>query len=298
MKKPILFALLLSLLSTAQAAETHSLEGAFGPIQVQLAPQRVVTLDEGALDTALALGVQPVGTVSTRGSDGISDYLKDRAGTPAIVGTTRAPNLEAILRLKPDLIIAPAGLDPTLYAAYSRLAPTAVVKPSSSADWQATVRFYAQALGREVQGRETLAAIDQRTDAIKAGLKGSPSVSVVRWNPQGPVAMGSQVFVGQLLTAAGLRSTELASSLKRPHSDVLSLENLSKIDADWMFVTSLNADGAKTLAEARKQPAFERLHVVQKQRAVTVDGQVWSSGSGPLAASGVLDDLQQALSAQ
>jgi iron complex transport system substrate-binding protein len=289
MKKPILFALLLSLLSTAQAAETHSLEGAFGPIQVQPAPQRVVTLDEGALDTALALGVQPVGTVSTRGSDGISDYLKDRAGTP---------NLEAILRLKPDLIIAPAGLDPTVYAAYSRLAPTAVVKPSSSADWQATVRFYAQALGREVQGRETLAAIGLRAAAIKAGLKGSPSVSVVRWNPQGPVAMGSQVFVGQLLTAAGLRSTELASSLKRPHSDVLSLENLSKIDADWMFVTSLNADGAKTLAEARKQPAFERLDAVQKQRAVTVDGQVWSSGSGPLAAARVLDDLQQALSAQ
>ena len=66
-------------------------------------------------------------------------------------------------------------------------------------------------------------------------------------------------------------------------------------DADWLFVASLNADGASALEAARQQPAFTRLHAVRQNHVATVDGQVWASGSGPLAAHQVLDDLQRIL---
>jgi iron complex transport system substrate-binding protein len=76
---------------------------------------------------------------------------------------------------------------------------------------------------------------------------------------------------------------------------VLSLENLSKIDADWLFVATLNPQGQETLDAARKQPAFERLGAVRNQHVFTVDGQVWTSGTGLLAAGVVLDDIEATL---
>lgn len=286
--------LLAAVSAGVHAAESRSVDTAFGPVKIDGNPLRVVTLDESALDTALAVGIQPVGTVSTRGSSGISDYLEAKAGNLQIVGTTRAPNLESIFKLKPDLILASASTPRDLYTSYSALAPTIVPKTDSS-DWQAGTRTYAHALGRDSQADAALAAIKARAGALKARIPAGQSVSVVRWMPQGPMTMSSHIFVGSLLQEVGLRGTELAQGLKKPHSDVLSLENLGKIDADWLFIASLNAEGAKTLEEARKQPAFERLQAVQKGRTVTVDGQVWSSGSGPLAANKVLDDVEQAL---
>lgn len=285
--------LMLALLAGPLQAAERTLDTAYGPIKLQGTAQRVITLDEDSFDTALALGIQPVGTVSTRGSDQVSNYLKDKAGNPGIVGTTRAQNIEAIFKLKPDLILTSSNINKDLYAAYSRIAPTVVAKGDSSAGWQDGTRFYAKALDRETQGKAVLQGIDTRIKALKAKVPAGQTLSVVRWNPQGPMTMSSKIFTGQLLTAAGFKSTELASSLSKPHSDILSLENLSKIDADWLFVASLNSDGAKTLEAARQQPAFERLGAVRNKQVVDVDGQVWSSGSGPLAAGKILDDLEQ-----
>lgn len=295
MLKPLCLALCILLASTWALAAPRTLDTPYGPVTLQGSPTRVITLDESSLDAALAVGVQPVGTVSTRGSDQVSAYLQERAGQPQIVGTARAPNLEAILKLAPDLILAPAGVSQELFATYSRIAPTVASKNSSMNDWQATTALYALALDRQAQGQQVLAAIDQRAAELKARLPAEQRVSVVRWNPQGPIAMSGRIFVGQMLHKVGLQTTELANGLKGPHSDVLSLENLSRIDADWLFVASLNADGASALEAARQQPAFTRLHAVRQNHVATVDGQVWASGSGPLAAHKVLDDLQRIL---
>jgi len=59
-----------------------------------------------------------------------------------------------------------------------------------------------------------------------------------------------------------------------------------------MFIATLNQQGEATLAAARRQPAFNRLNAVRNERAVTVDGQVWSSGTGVLAAEKILDDIE------
>src|SRR5699024_11426474 len=79
-----------------------------------------------------------------------------------------------------------------------------------------------------------------------------------------------------------LNTIALAEELgNRPHSDTLSLENLAQVDADWLLLASLTADGEQALVEAQKQPVFKRLHAVQNDRVKVVDGQVWSSGYGP-----------------
>ena len=155
---------------------------------------------------------------------------------------------------------------------------------------------YAQALDKAQQGQQRIAEIDARSAALRQRLPQGQAISVVRWNPQGPVIMSSHLFVGQLLADLGLRPNALAAAQeKKPHSDVLSLENLSRINADWIFLATLNPDGRKALDDARKQPAFTRLKAVAEDQVMTVDGQIWSSSSGYLAAQQVLDDVEKAL---
>ncbi|MFT0211994.1 iron-siderophore ABC transporter substrate-binding protein [Pseudomonas sp. F1_0610] len=280
----------------AQAAE-RELDTAYGKVRIKGEPMRVITLDEGALDLSLSIGIKPVGALASRGGDKVANYLQDKASDITIVGSVREPNLEAIFRQKPTLILAAAGLPEDTYKKLSLMAPTVVPeKDAAFRPWRDNMRFYGKALGREQAVEAKLAEIDQRIAALKAKLPQEVSLSVARWNPQGPIVMSANLFVGQIINDLGVETTELAKSVKdRPHSDTLSLENLSGIDADWLFLGTLNADGNKALEDAKKQPAFVRLNAVKQQHVVTVDGQIWSSGSGPLAAEVILTDIEKAI---
>lgn len=277
-------------------AAARTLDTAYGAVSLDGTPQRVVVLTETALDTALALGVKPVGTLATRGGTGVAGYLKAKAGPIALVGTSREVNLETVLQLQPDLILAAPDLSRDLYAKLSLMAPTLVPKGNAFDAWQDVTTFYAEALGKRAEADAYLEQIDARIAALKKAVKPGVVASVVRWNPQGPIVMSNQLFAGQLLGQLGFESTALARSLtEKPHSDTLSLENLSQVDGDWLLLASLNPDGDKALLQARSQPAFERLNAVSHGKLLSVDGQVWSSGSGPLAAQIVLDDVEKAL---
>ena len=278
----------------AHAAE-RIVDSVYGPVELNGLPHRVVALGENALDVALALGIQPVGALASRGGSDIPDYLKEKAGNITLVGSVREPNLEAILMLQPDLILASSDLPKAQYDRLSLIAPTIVPKGGSFEDWRTVNGTYALALGKQDEGAALATEIDARIAALRERQSGNIQVSVVRWNPQGPFIMSSRLFVGQLLDAMGFKPNELSTQTKKPHTDILSLENLNKADADWMFLATLNSDGQKALEDARKQPAFNRLNAVKNGNVVTVDGQIWSSSSGYLAAHRILDDVEKAL---
>lgn len=280
-------------------AESRSLDTAFGEVKLAGTPQRVVTLSENALDVALAVGVKPLGSVATRGGSDVSAYLKDKAGDIRIVGTARETNLESVFALQPDLILAAPELTRDQYQKLSLIAPTLVPKGNSFADWRHNVEFYGQALGKQQEAEAAIAAVDARIEGLKGKIEPGQVASVVRWSPQGPGVMSQHLFVGQLLSQLGFKGTAMAAELtKKPHSDALSLENLSRIDGDWLFLATLNADGDKALEQARQQPAFARLKAVSSGHVQSVDGQIWSSGAGPLAAQVILYDVEKAVTSQ
>lgn len=284
------------LLSNPLQAQGKTLDTAFGQVKVKADPQRVITLDEGALDTALALDIQPVGSVAARGGTELPVYLQPLAKDVAIVGTTREPNLEAILSQRPDLILAPPGLEKRVYDILTKIAPTIVSTVPTTAPWQERNALYAAALDKEDEFKARVEEVEARVASLRDRVEPGQTFSVVRWNPQGPLAMSSQLITGQILTSLGLKSTDIAAGLgERPHSDILSLENLGAVDADWLFIATLNAQGEATLAAARQQPAFTRLNAVRNDRAIPVDGQVWSSATGILAAEYILNDIESIL---
>jgi iron complex transport system substrate-binding protein len=281
--------------AASSPAEDTTVSTAFGDVAVPAEPARVVTLSESALDVALAVDVTPVGTTASRGGDAAPAYLGEEAAAIPVVATVREPNLEAILEAEPDVILAATGLEQAQYDSLAAIAPTVVPEAPERGDWEAPLHTYAEALGADEQLTEDLDAVTERATAVAdaGGLEGT--AAVIRWAANGPVLMNATNMPGTLLEAAGAGSLQAAVDLgEQPHSDPLSLENLAEVDADRLFLAAFGADGAAALEAAESQPAFAQLRAVQADGVEVVDGSVWSSASGPIAADLVMDGIEAA----
>nr|WP_239523874.1 ABC transporter substrate-binding protein [Geodermatophilus normandii] len=277
-------------------AEESTVSTAFGDVTVPADPERVITLAESALDVSLAVGVTPVGTTASRGGDTAPAYLGEDAADIPIVATVSEPNLEAILEAQPDVILASAGLAQDQYDALTAIAPTVVPDTGTGGDWQEPLHTYAEALGADDELTAALDDVTSRAEAIAEEGSLDGTATVLRWMANGPVLMNAALMPGSLLQAAGAGPVEAAQLGDRPHSDPLSLENLAQVDADRLFLAAFGADGTGALEAARSQPAFTQLEAVQEGTTAEVNGSVWSSASGPIAADLVMDDIEAAVS--
>lgn len=296
LRSSLLASVAVLLLGASLSAEARSVETAFGELVIEGTPKRVVTLYEGALDVAVASQITPLGAVTTRGGDGVAAYIAPQVPKIAIIGTPREFNIEAVVALKPDMILAPPGLDLTQYQLFSRLAPTIVPAAAelTSDAWKAQSRTYAEALGDDAAAvlEKRLAAIESHAAHLKSRMSAPQTASLVRRMPGGLLVMSDQLFATGLLTASGyqLAGSDLVKA-GRPHSDPLSDENLSRIDAQTIFLATLDHTSNEAVEALASQPVFQRLKLASRQGLVGVDGQLWTSASGPLAAEALLKDL-------
>ena len=270
-------------------------------VELPVAPLRVVTLSEQDLDGALALGLTPVGTVNGRGQQTPPLYLGEQIATITSVGNLAEPSLEKIVELQPDLILV-GGIFPALEAILPdlrQIAPT-VVTYAIDEDWKSAFLGTAEALNREDEANEFLAAYDARVQEIQGelGENADAEVSIVRWNPQGPGIMALDAFASLIVRDLGLVRPATQQIEGYAHSDPLSLEQLDQLEADWLFLGTLNPDGEAAMADAQSSPLYQQLSVVQIDHVVMVDGTVWTSRGGPLAAHIVLDDVEDAFSGE
>ncbi|MBN1094300.1 iron-siderophore ABC transporter substrate-binding protein [Blastococcus sp. TML/M2B] len=152
-----------------------TVETAFGDVEIEEEPLRVVALGWGDAETALALGVQPVGASDwlAFGGEGVgpwSEGLYDEA--PEIIETLE-PSLEAIAALEPDLILDTKS-DGTQdrYDLLSQIAPTVGMPKGVEAyqtTWQQQLEIVGQALGKSDEAEELAAEVaDAFTEAADA----------------------------------------------------------------------------------------------------------------------------------
>lgn len=269
-------------------------------VEIPVSPQRIVTLTEMDLDSALALGVSPVGSVNGRGQETLPSYLLERAAAVESVGSLAEPNLEAILVLNPDLILVASPIPPieALLPELEQIAPV-VVTAAAGSSWQDTLNGVAAALGRTTEAEAFLSAYAERVAALTANLPADvQEASIIRWNPDGPVVMLPNAFSSLVLADVGIgrpaAHAEMAGS-HPVHSGVISMETIEVIDADIIFAGGLNPEGTTALQQTLADPLVQALTAMQAGRLVLVDGLVWGSVGGPLAAMQVLDDLERGL---
>ena len=283
-------------------------------VEVPAQPERVVTLSEPTLDGVLALGVQPIGTVTGRGQQTVPNYLADRASDLPILGGVAQPNFEAIGAAKPDLILVDGtsiNNNPPVVEALRKIAPV-VYTGYAGGDWRDNFRLVADALNLADEGERVIADYDAHVDEVKASLAdyGDDTFSIVRWQGNSAALILKELLPGRALTDLGLQRPANQDVNGRGHSEPVSLENLQDIDADWIFfgtlggssVSNPNAGGTtdlegagRALAEAEKVPGFTELSAFKNGRIILVDGSAWTSTGGPILMNRLVDDVEKAL---
>lgn len=298
---PLAAALMLASLVGFQAqAGTRQILDANGQSQtVPDAPKRIVVLSELDLDSALTLGVQPVGTVNGRGQATLPRYLLDKAGKEiAVVGDLDNPNLEKLIDLEPDLILT-GQTKPELLALLKEIAPT-VVTGNWGEPWKLVFQRSALVMNKEAEGKAFLAQYDARLQEARTRLAKhqGEQISIVRWNPKGPSYMHGGTFASSVVQEMGLARPAHQIGDKSPHSPALSLESLNLLDGDWLVIGTLSTSGdaVDAMKQAEQTPAFQQLGAIKGKRFGAVDGSLWTSTGGPQAALRVIDDVEQLMS--
>ncbi|QBC44748.1 ABC transporter substrate-binding protein [Iodobacter fluviatilis] len=277
----------------------HTITDAMGrKVTLPLKPQRVIALGEFDLDALLALGIEPVGTSNGRGQQTAPNYLQTIAAKVPSVGAFAQPTMDKVIAAQPDLIITSTINDEQILNQLQKIAPT-VVSIKNGTEWKSAFSQFAGYLNRDAEAKVFLKQYQDRADQLQGKLAAhqNETVSIVRWNPKGPGYMFNDAFASLVIRDLQLARPKSQMQPGVAHSHPLSLEALDQIDADWLFLGTLSPEGeaANMLKTVKDSPAFAQLNAVKQNHVVVIDGSLWTSAGGPLAALAILNDVEKFL---
>ncbi|MFT4037839.1 MAG: ABC transporter substrate-binding protein [Thermomicrobiales bacterium] len=273
-----------------------------GVAEVPVHPERVVAIGS-AVDIAAVTGVVPVG-IDDRSAN--SAYLASFMEGIPTVGSSWELDLEKIVALKPDLILALDVVIESVYDQLVEIAPTVGVDfVASSNEWKTYNHGFAEALGQEAAFAEAMAAYEEKAGRLRTAIDtqlGEPKVAILRATPENLRFDLTGIFMGSLVFGdAGLALPPALAAYDAENPDAaileISREQLGMADgADVIFVWSVSGDpeaDQQAIAAMLADPLLGQLDAVRNGRVYAM-GDHWFSES-VLGASMMLDDLERVL---
>lgn len=280
---------------------THVVKTANGDVEVPNDPERVVVLDTAELDSAITLGVKPVGSTRSDVASGFLKYLpEEKVEGIENVGNIAAPNLERIAALKPDLILGSNVRDKDRYDELSKIAPT-VFTETTGAPWKENFLVHADALGKKEEAREVVDAYEARVAEVTEALGGpekakETTVSVIRFVEGADTRVyGRENYIGTILADVGVDRPAVVDKATDGFSLDVSPERVDQGDADVVFYTSYGDPAESGEDKAVGGALWEGMDAVENGRAFRVDDEVWIQGIGHTAARTILDEMEELL---
>lgn len=258
-----------------EAAPGATVDTKFGAVEVPAEPQRVVALGWGDAETALALGVQPVGASDwvEFGGSGVGPWAEkfyDKA--PEIIATME-PDYEAIAALDPDLILdVKSSGEQQRYDRLSEIAPT--VGPPKGGDNYLTsmddqVTMISEALGKEDEGKKQLSDLDAQFAAAREAnpeFQGK-TVTVAAKTSEGWGAYVKGTERVQFMENLGFTQSPKIDALKAEgFSAPVSEEKLGDLDADLLVAFPIYVPDS----EVTEDPGFKRIPAVADGRSIVL----------------------------
>ncbi|WP_329456998.1 iron-siderophore ABC transporter substrate-binding protein [Streptomyces sp. NBC_01497] len=274
----------------------HALHTVMGDVQVGPHPDRVVVLDTDALDSAVTLGVKPVGATTVAAGAPLSTYLaKSAVAGIKPVGIIGSPDLETIASLKPDLILGSKARDEKSYKELSAIAPTVFTGTTGPA-WRQNFTLHARALDRTGRAAEVEKAYTTQVKQVVTALGGAgkakaTTVGFVRFVEGADIRLYlNDTFVGSIFHDLGLGRP--ADQDRNGFSLDVGPEQIDKADADVLFHSTYgNPEKAKETAVVGG-PLWHGLTAVRHQRVYAVDDDLWMLGIGYTGAGRILRQIQ------
>ncbi|HYI33450.1 MAG TPA: iron-siderophore ABC transporter substrate-binding protein [Glaciibacter sp.] len=283
-----------------------TIPSALGEAVIPEAPKRIVTIGWGTADTVVALGDTPVGVEAATWGGDEDQYFPwvreaiEEAGNELPQTFTVYPevDVEAILELEPDLILAPqSGISAGDYATLSEIAPT-VAYPGEPwrTSWDDQITLIGQALGKSEKAEGLIEGIEtQLSDAAAEHpeFAGTSFAYVYAAEPGQLSLYQSGDPRVDLITGLGLTPDPAVADVPITAGTFASTVGLERADilkdADVVF-TWFNDETNQATIEA--QPLFAQIPAVTRGSYVpSVDNQLGMASSTltPLSVPWALD---------
>ncbi|MEU0370066.1 iron-siderophore ABC transporter substrate-binding protein [Streptomyces sp. NPDC006283] len=287
--------------SAAGGSDLRTVKTAMGDVQVKKAPKRVVVLDTAELDSAITLGVKPVGATHAGTESGFLPYLpKDKVEGIKDVGEMMTPNLEAIAALQPDLILTSKIRHGDKYAELKKIAPT-VMTETTGHPWKENFQLHADALGKTAEAKKAVADYDAHTKKVTKALGGKEKaakteVNVVRFVEGADIRIyGKRNYISTLLSDVGVGRPAITDKAKDGFSYDVSPEKIDLADADVVFHSTYGDPTKAKRKQTLDSALWKGMKAVENDKAFAVEDELWIQGIGYTAASKILDELQSHL---
>jgi ABC-type Fe3+-hydroxamate transport system substrate-binding protein len=273
---------------------------AFGNVTVEEEPTRVVALGWSDAETALALGVQPVGASDwlAVGGDGLGEWVEAGYDEAPQLIETLEPSYEAIAALEPDLILdTRSAATEERHDLLSAIAPT-ISQPDGvgpyQTTWQQQLEMVGQALGKDEEAGALAAEVEQAfADAAAEHPEfDGAEVAVGAYTSEGfgaYVRGDSRVaFMEQL----GFQNKAAVQEVATENFFVpVAEEELPLLDAELTVVFPIFVEAS----EFTSDPLWQSLPAVQDGRAVVLDDVTVLNAFSSASAPGLLYALQAAV---
>lgn len=263
-----------------------TVETAFGAITIDQAPQRVVALGWGDAETALALGVEPVGASDwlAFGGEGVGPWAEGLYSEAPTIIETLEPSYEAIAALKPDLILdVKSSGEQDRYDRLSQIAPTIGV-PEGGENYLTTpeqqLTMIAQALGVP----DAAQALQEEVDSLfreAASAHEDWAGKTVTAATRSSEGWGAYIdgterveFLERLGFVLSPKIAELPASATGFSVDI-SAEQLDLYDADLIVAFPIYLDAT----EISEDPQWQQIPAVADGRALVLGGDLSSAYS-------------------
>ncbi len=279
--------------SADDAFEPVTITSALGDAVIESRPERVVTLGQGSAETAIALGVVPVGIEEySWGSDDtgylpwIYEAVTDLgADLPVQFTGDTELDIDAILELEPDLILAPwSGITQEQFDLLSDIAPT-VAYPDLpwSIDWDEQIETVATALGHADEAQGLIDGIEQEWSDAAAAHPEYAGVTFSFIYTTGPGTLG--VFLPDeqrvaMVRGLGLTVDPVVSTFEETEgtdSAVIGLENADALAGSDLIFTFYSSEESR--AEVLAQPLYQSIPAVARDSVVAPSDQPFVTGS-------------------
>lgn len=263
-------------------------------VEIPNKPKRIIA--SYLEDYLVALDEKPVAQW-TVGEGKIQNYLQDKLkGIPTI--NYDLP-YEDVLKFEPDLLLigSNGSLEGGKYKEYAKIAPTYVVKKGDNVTWRDQLEDIGKVLAKEDKAKEVEKDYDQLVKKTKTDLKDKieGKSAVVLW-----VTNNSAFMVADNRSSGQLLYQELGFEVPKLTKDIskkatadfsqVSLESLSQLDADYIFL--VNSDSGAAMF---KDPLWSNIPAVKNNQLFEFDGESSWLYNGPIAYTKMVESIQTVL---
>jgi iron complex transport system substrate-binding protein len=267
----LLFALALTACGSASTSsgKLTFTDGLGREVKLDSPAQRVVSLAPSNTEILFALGAMS----QVVGRDELSDYPEGAKAIPSVGGSMSDFSEEAILALKPDLVLASELNSPDLVASLEKLGLTvySLGNPKTFEGLYKNLEIVAQLTGHEKEAAKLNESLKARVAAVDEKIMPLSSRPLVFFeldatDPLAPWTAGPGTFVDQLVTRGG--GINIGAELKGDWAQISS-ENL--VVANPQIILLGDALYGVTIESVKARPGWDAISAVKNDAIYPFD---------------------------